>query len=336
MTRPRDLRIDLMRAFACLMVIICHSPQEYANQGGQWLIGVVTYFGMAWGPILFFLISGACILDGERDAIPFLKKRFSRILCPTVIWSIVYILLESFCWKTAPIDGWYRKIPYILVEPQYGLFWFMYALIAIYLIAPIFSRWLNRCSKNEIQVYLLIWSITLILPYLKIWDIDLTGRLTYLTYNSGFLWCAVLGFYCKKFVKIERLKVWHIVICLLVLLSPLIIYFIKRYLGKTINSSMSLLPMLATAMAFIFIYNVKLPKNLTKGTLFSFINLVSRLSFGIYLTHMLFLHPFNNWIRQFNLNYAIQIPITVLVIGGLSLGFSWIISKLPFGRFLIG
>lgn len=335
MDKPRDFRIDLMRAFACIMVIICHSPQDFTNQGGQWIIGVVNYFGMAWGPILFFLISGACILDGEREAIPFLRKRFSRILCPTVIWSFFYILLETFCWKTSPIDGWYHKIPYILVGPQYGLLWFMYELVAIYLIAPILSRWLKSCSKKEIQIYLLIWSITLMIPYLKIWDIDLNG-LTYLTYNSGFLWCAVLGFYCKKFVKIEKLRIYHIAIVIFAIISPLIILLIKNASGKTINSSLSLLPMLTTATAFVFIYNIKLPKALTNSNIGSFINLISRLSFGIYLCHMLFLHPFNNWIAQFNLNYAIQIPITVLVIGSISLGFSWILSKMPFSRFLIG
>jgi peptidoglycan/LPS O-acetylase OafA/YrhL len=335
----RDYKIDVMRVFACIMVLFCHSPQPYINQPGKVLVGIDNYFGMAWGPILFFMISGACVLWSEREAIPFLKKRFSRILIPTILWSLVYIFVESFWWKTTPEDVWKQKIPAMIFEPQYGLMWFMYMLISIYLATPILSRWLSRSSRSEVRFFLLLWGVTLLIPFLKLIGIDasfLQHPNGYLYYFSGFLWTAVAGYYCRRYVHIERMKIWHVVVSVLIFLSPALVFLIKAKTGHLLNTSLSILSISTTAFAFILIYNAKLPRFLETREGKKWISKMSELSFGIYLTHMLFMYPFRIWIIQFNLNYAIQIPVTVIVVGACSFLISWVISKLPIGKYVIG
>lgn len=335
----RDYKIDVMRAFACVMVLFCHAPQHYTGQPGKVFVGIDNYFGMAWGPILFFMISGACVLWAEREAVPFLKKRFSRILFPTIIWSVIYIFIESFWWHTAPESAWVYKIPKILFEPQYSLMWFMYTLIAIYLATPILSRWLAKSNRSEVRMYLLLWGVTLLLPFIELFGVGTSSLLvpnSYLYYFSGFLWAAVAGYYCRKYVRIEKLSFWHICLAALILLSPAYLLLIKHYTGKLMDMSLGILSMTTTAFAFIFIYNVRLPQYLTSGFGRKLILKVSELSFGIYLSHMVFMHPFRCWIAQFNLNFAIQIPVTVLIVGICAFATSWAISKLQFGKYLIG
>ena len=71
MEKEREYWIDLMRAFACIMVIFCHSPQPFFEQTrGAWIVGLVNYFGMSLGPFLFFMISGACIMTKPVEALP--------------------------------------------------------------------------------------------------------------------------------------------------------------------------------------------------------------------------------------------------------------------------
>lgn len=335
----RDFRIDLMRAFACIMVMFCHAPQHYTGQPGKVLVGIDNYFGMAWGPILFFMISGACVLWKEREAVPFLKKRFSRILVPTIIWSIIYIFIESFWWHTSPENAWIRKIPRMIIEPQYSLMWFMYVLIAIYLATPILSRWLSNSGRSEVRLYLLLWGVTLLLPFIELFGVDVSflqksGGFMY--YFSGFLWAAVAGYYCRRFVKIERLRWWHVFLSIMVLLSPAYVFMIKRYTGQLMDMSLGILAMSTTVFGFIFIYNVPLPRFLNEGLGRKLILKISELSFGIYLVHMVFLYPFRLWIATFNLHYAIQLPLTVFVVGTCAFLVSWAISKLPFGKYLIG
>lgn len=337
--QKKDFRIDLLRSFACIMVLFCHSPQHYTGQSGKVFVGIDNYFGMAWGPILFFMISGACILWREQEAVPFLKKRFGRILIPTVLWSIVYIFVQCFLWHTVPADKWARMIPMILFSPQYSLMWFMYALIAIYLGAPILSRWLNKCTQREILLYLLIWGITLLLPYLEVLGIDTTHMQTKdgVFYNmSGFLWYAVAGYYCRKYVKIEKIKTWHVFLGIAILISPVYCFVIKHFSGILLDHPGCLFPALTTIFAFAFFMNVKIPHCVTEGNCRKIVESISQLSFGIYLIHMLYLYPFRIWIAQYNLNYAIQLPLTVLVVGSASTITTWLISKFKYGKYVIG
>ena len=240
-----------------------------------------------------------------------------------------------------PSENWLSMIPKILLKPQYGLFWFMYVLIAIYLVAPILSKWLNRSSKKEIELYLGIWCISLVLPYLEIFGVDyhfILGSGGVLYHMSGFLWCAVAGYYFRKYGKIEKMKPWHYMVSAVALASPAIVFLCKHFTGKTINSSLLLLPMALTAFGFLFIWNVRLPHRIIneEGKLRRFIESVSRLSFGIYLSHMLVLCPFTQWLSHFNLHFALHIPLTVVVSFIVSYILCWIISKTPFRKYIIG
>ena len=332
--QPREYWIDIMRTFACIMVLFCHSPQPYSNQPGQILLGINNYYGMAWGPILFFMISGACILGKEQHAIPFLRRRFSRILFPTIIWSTVYIFMECFVWETAPSSEATYKFLLIPFGPQYSLMWFMYALTAIYLLAPIISPWLLKCTKKEIELYLGLWGITLFLPYLGLYNhyvyqiISSNGILFYL---SGFLWVAVLGYYCRFYVERINISFWKIIVCIFILLSPLNIFMIKKTTGITISSSLSIDSIATTMLAVLFIKNISWRNRFQK-----LIALIAKYSFGIYLSHMLFMYPFRLWIAQYNFHYAIQIPLTAFIVGISALFLCCLSSKLRFSKYIIG
>ncbi len=89
--------------------------------------------------------------------------------------------------------------------------------------------------------------------------------------------------------------------------------------------------MISTAGIFLIIKDLNYKKKYCKQ-----IELFSRLSFGIYLSHMLFVYPFNLWISQLRLESYIQIPITVITSGFCSFVLVWLLSKLPFSKYIIG
>lgn len=333
MERKREYWIDVLRCFACVMVLFAHAPApNNAHSIFGTAFGMVNaYLGMAWGPVLFFMISGACILVGrENSASSFLKRRFSRILFPTVIWSVVYIILERYVWET-DLTGVIHKFLMIPFAPQYGLLWFMYVLIAIYLVAPIISVWLEKCSKKDLELYLLIWSVTLLFPYIGVYDTKIGLELLcgngILYYFGGWIWVAVFGYYCRRYVRI-KLKVWHY---LSILIVPLSVLTFKLISGKTINSSLSIASAFTTAYAFVILQNRSYKEALKKR-----VESFSKYSFGIYLCHMLFMQPFRIWVSQFGFDSYLQIPITVIVCGTCAYILVWLISKLPFSKYIIG
>lgn len=333
MDKKREYWIDILRCFACVMVLFAHAP---APDNAKSILGigfgmVNAYLGMAWGPVLFFMISGACVLWKGVDSVQdFFKKRFARILCPTVFWSVTYILLEHFIWKT-DVSCISSKIMMIPISPQYPLLWFMYVIIAIYLMCPIFSVWLERCSKNDLQLYLFLWAITLLFPYLKVFQIEINKDLMsfngILYYFGGWLWVAVFGYYCRKYIRLN-LKLWHYA---LILIVPISILAFKVLSGETISNCLSIASIFTTAYAFVIVRNIPF-----KGVLRTQVETFSKYSFGIYLSHMLFVHPFRIWISQFGFDSYMQIPITVIVCGACSFLLVWLISKLPFSKYIIG
>ena len=157
-----------------------------------------------------------------------------------------------------------------------------------------------------------------------------------LYYMSGFLWYAVAGYYCKKYININKISLKYVIIGFLILISPLYVFIIKQYSNCSVGTSSCLFPMFTTMMAFIVIMNIKYPHWLIEGFWHKAVELLSRLSFGIYLVHMLIMYPFRIWIAQYNINYIIQIPVTVVFVGICSVILSWLLSKLSFGKYLIG
>ena len=325
-----------MRIFACVMVLFCHAPASGQVNG---LIGTLygmvnAYLGMALGPVLFFMITGACIFnlkEGE-SVTQYFKRRFSRVLIPTLVWSIVYILLQRYVWNVEVEGNLWHSLVMMLFVPQYGLLWYMYALISIYLMAPIISVWLKVCSRKDLEVFLLIWLCTLLIPYIRAFAPEVNGIIGgngILYYINSWLWLAILGYYCRYYIKMKNVRWWHFVLVFSV--APITILFFKIVSGKTMTNCLSLASVFTTAGVFVLIRNFKY-----KETLKEPVELISKLSFGIYLSHMLFTHPFRIWISQYGLGSYIQIPVTAVFSGICAFVLVYLISRLSFGKYIIG
>ena len=150
----RDVTLDVIRVIACLMIVLMHSPMPRLGTSGMVLSGI-SYL-TAPGIGLFFMVSGALLLKGNVDK-PFetrlfLQRRFAKILIPLVFWNLVGWGLEQCGVKNT----------------EQGILWFMYCLAGIYLLTPILSRWLSMTNVKEVEFYLLLWLLTLCVPFVKL------------------------------------------------------------------------------------------------------------------------------------------------------------------------
>ena len=159
----REYWIDAVRSFACLCVITTHAPMPNGSDGSSF-IAIFNYFSVAGASILFFMISGALVLYKEKEVLPFLKKRVSRIALPMFIWSVISLVLRNLMGEF-PTEELFEKICWIPIWAQkmLGIYWFIYAIFGIYLVTPILAMWLNRSKERDILLYLGLWTITLFL-----------------------------------------------------------------------------------------------------------------------------------------------------------------------------
>ena len=320
--------IDAVRSFACLCGI--------CTQGrGMPLIAVSNYLSVGGASILFFMISGALILNKEKKLFPFIKTRLLRIFLPCVIWSIICLIIK-LVQVEIDFNHFWIKVMFIPFGPQVSTYWFIYVIFGIYLLTPILSSWLAKCSKRDVEQYLIIWSVILFLPYLCLIDnrfkVLITSYAGYLYYFYGFSGFAVLGYYLRNFVSIERFQLKHIIVFLAVFILPFLLYRIPDIPHSIIQNRMSINVVLLACCYFLLIKHIKLPAKLNIAV-YNF----AQHSFGIYLVHILVMRDFLWPILQgYNIHYAIQIPLITVLTAVLSYIIVHIISKLPYSKYIIG
>jgi surface polysaccharide O-acyltransferase-like enzyme len=85
--------LDTLRVVACFLVVLCHVGDCYAESANG-------EFGLAWSKLitftrpcvpLFILLSGTLLLPLKMDTRSFLKRRFTRVVIPFLIWSVLYV-----------------------------------------------------------------------------------------------------------------------------------------------------------------------------------------------------------------------------------------------------
>lgn len=322
----RNHKLDLLRVIALSMIVLMHSPMPKCAQG--FVLSGISYL-TAPGIGLFFMISGALLLGKDLSAKAFLKRRFSKILFPTLFWTVFYLIITCYSEPVAlkSLLGSVFSIPFS--AQGNGILWFMYTLAGLYLLTPILSSWLKTASKKEVEFYLLLWVITLIYPYLDLillTNKTTTGVLYYFTGYSGYF---LLGFYLNTYYRFRML---HVIMAVVVAISiPTLLYassFVFNF-----YSLLWYLSIPVVSMAFVWFVLI----DRTTNKKFSLITEMSRLSFGIYFIHIFIMRDI---LWSINLIYELPGVIQILVVTMATLILSFLIvkliSRLPFSKYIIG
>lgn len=326
--KERNYNYDIMRVLACIMIICMHAPMPNLNANGI-ILSTISYF-TAPGLCLFFVISGSLLLPIKTDTTTFLKKRLGKVIMPTLVFTILYIILNCINGEQQNILRTICSIPFS--AQGHGVLWFMYTLIGLYLVAPIISKWLDSASKREVELYLLLWVITLCFPILKLFVGINEGNTGVLYYFSGYIGYFILGYYLKKYPESISLKK---------LIIPDIIAIIAPIAFKVMHIEidfysmfwyLSIFVALLCTTIYVLISKIKIKK---RGGI---VELISNLSFGIYLIHIAVMRFFI-WELDFIININNYILQWIMVVGLtfiISCSIAYVISLLPFGDYIIG
>ena len=334
MNNKRIIYLDVVRVVACLMVIIQHSPMPSFGDVNSSLYSATYFLSYPCVP-LFFMVSGALLLPVENSSgsLLFIRKKLSKILFPTLFWTFFYFLIRIV--KDQPIE--WINILSIPFSPQgHGVLWFMYVLAGLYLIAPIISHWLRQSSKKELEFYLVLWFITLSFTHLDSVIQISEGYYNALCYLGGYIGYFVLGYYLHTYKKDLGGGKFQFTIILLIV--PIIIYGTCKYIGMEVAFS-AYLSLFTASMSISWFIGIEMlmSKYLIVDDMAHVVEIISNLSFGIYLMHIYFLTEISWKLCDYlQLIGVLQILLTVMVTFALSFLVSWMISKLPYSQFLIG
>ena len=302
------------------MVVTMHAPMPTNAENGIFLSSL-SYL-TAPGVGLFFMISGALILPIKESTGSFLKKRLLRIAIPLLIWSVIYIIVES-------LSGAFS----LKGNPTY---WFLYSLAGLYLLAPIVSRWLEIAPRKELEFFLSIWGICLLLPVISpLWTPD-TGTSSIFYYYIGYAGYFVLGYYLKAFP--DRIRFRYAILAMgLALLAPVLC----KLFGWEVNFYsvfwyLSIFVVIQCVFWWKTVFLI-IPNTISQKARSVYIA-ISNMTFGVYLVHYLIIRKVLwRWAFIQNLQpYPLQvITIAILCILGSAL-LVWLLSFLPYSYKWLG
>lgn len=328
----RVLYFDLLRILACFMIVAMHAPLTGCESDGIFLssLSYLTASGIG----LFFMISGALLLSVKENMRLFVKKRFTKIAIPTIIWTIFYLCCNVWL-KDDPLT--LRAVLSIPFSAQGNpVLWFIYTLLGLYLLAPIISRWLAVACRKELEFYLCLWIISLFYPILLLIVNVNTSTTGILYYFSGYLGYFVLGYYCRIYP--ERLSFrWLLPAMIIAIAIP-----VACKLSHVEIDFYSLFWYLSIFVAVQCVFWWKVigcvSTKWLNGKECQVLAQVSKLTFGIYLIHI-FIMRYLLWKWDFILGihpYWFQTAVIIILTFMGSLAVSYLISLLPFSRYIIG
>lgn len=323
----RDIRFDVTRSIAMIFVIMIHSIGEFdtAIANGE-IEGVFVHLESSVlkiiyiGVPLFIMLSGALLLGRDESIIVFLKRRLSRILIPFAFWStIVYAILY---WQ----DGGRSIVEFINVlfmrtsgDDFYGIFWYVYLIIGIYLLVPA----LRLVAKN--QTVCLYTATLLISLYCLGALVPKFGVSSYFQSNNlVYIGLFLIGYVIKeKIIVTKWISNWILPISLITWIGIIVFDY---YIGE-----ITIYPVLS-----IPFFTLLLSYDYNKA--FKFFRGVSRfsvLTYGIYLTHSMFISLFLKLPMIKKIPLTIEPFIMVIVVTTTTGCLFYMINKTKFGKWLM-
>ena len=198
--KERIIGYDYLRIIAIFMVVIIHGNVAFISDSASLRITVMEIDALCLISVpCFLMISGALLLEAERE-LPWksLKRRLIKQGLPFVAWSLIYVVVRIVLKK---IPANIQAFTSILYEPAYYQFWFMYTLLAIYLLLPVLAPLVHHISREVYQYALGIWMLFSVLqPTISRFfpALRLSGHVD-LIVCEGYLGYFLLGYYLKKF-----------------------------------------------------------------------------------------------------------------------------------------
>lgn len=302
------LRIAAISAVVLLHVVIT-PPDSYINDMPLWWVTVVYKSLFIWAAPIFFMLSGALLLNKEEPSRVIYFKRLPKILLPFMFWNLVYI---GFDLLQHPEHTFIGNLIRSISTPIIYHFWFMYVLIGLYIITPFIRPFVKKATQKELGgLIFLCFLISSILPFIsKVTGVFVEFPLPYL---QGYLGFYLLGYFLQKYPLTNRIK--GLVYFLSILSVPVAIVLTYAFTSRigvfddSFLKSLSFPEIILPVAVFTFFQSkrVELPEFTSRLDL-------GRICMGIFLSHVAILGILEGGKLGFSLTEKITyLPIGVLI-----------------------
>ena len=371
--RPHIVWLDVLRLIAILLVIAVHCTDPFNASPESRADPEFNFWGSVYGSALracvplFVMMTGFLLLPVKQTMPAFYRKRIPRVFFPFLIWSVLFDLAPWFIqavggsaelvtcffpWEPNPSASFGDALQTIAMIPlTFTVYatpmWYIYALIGLYLYLPIFSAWVERASRREKRFFLLLWFVSLFIPYLT----EFVSRYHFGTcswnafgtfyYFAGFNGYLLLGHYLGKGNDWSVGKTLSVAVPLF-----LVGYFVTlvgfRHMTSDPNVSEEGMELFFTycspnvALMAIAVFLLVQKVNVTSLSIRRALANLTRCGFGLYCVHYFFVGPSYMFAQWLGTPVPLLVPVSMLFTFVCAWAFALGISKLPGSKYIIG
>lgn len=345
--------LDLLKSLAIFLVIYihwCFYSGLVANTNQMNFISCLTTIGVP----LFFIVNGFLLFKSTFDV----KKHVHRIkhlIFVLIIWKVLTLFLVS--WIENQSITW-SKIPQYLLGGNYdnlplGYFWFINALLSIYIIYPLFKIFYDKTEyrkyylaitallftfvfitntvDNVIYIYNTYNGTEIISPLSSIQEYNIFGAYSYAL--SYFLLGSIFSLYQEKLSSLKQRKYYHSVLLIVGIFLWMFLFIFQRFQAKTRgiafyveNGYQNFIVLLLASCIFLLCFQIN-------KTLSAFITIIGSNTLGIYYLHLILILFARIFLNRLNIVHPLSpIPTTVIVLAIYTIGtaLSYIFKKIPY------
>ena len=300
--KNRNIALDYLKFIAVFLVCQTHY-KHFSKTLIDNAVGITSSLGVP----LFLMVNGMLLLGKPMKSIHKHGLKTLRIFLLCIIWKAITIEIMAVAWrKPVFINGVGPLINYLLGNNTFegfeaGHFWYLYALVGIYLVFPVISicLWSGNEGNKAVSLILIVelffafglptWDVcrgmlehycNLIIPF----ELNSLKSFHIMGAYAGCLVWFLLGYYFRKKPLSIRASIIGTIIgwVLLLLINRYQISIGLNANGRVENAYYIAPTLLMGCSAFSLFLRLgpKLPR-------LHIVEIVSRNSWGIYMLHMI-------------------------------------------------
>lgn len=326
--------LDILKIFACFMVIINHTngfileTKNFYNTTFYCIMFSICKVAVA----IFFMITGALVLNKDYSYKKVFKCIF-RVCVPIFTFSLFFYIKDVGIHNI----NIFEFLKLILNKPYILPYWYIYALVGVYLVLPFIQKMVKKFTNKDYIVFILIF---LIIPTL----IDFLKNFFTLDINYNFqlaffpiiISVVVCGNYISK-MKLSK-KIFFSSIG--VFISSYFIMFLSMYLPylhedkiSYILDSWNTFPVILMSISLFYIFRYLFENKSYSKQITNIITIISSTTFGIYLIHTVLnikLYKLNIIQKLFSFNGIFAITILDILVFIVCMIIIYLLKRIPF------
>lgn len=325
---------NYLRAVAAIAIIVLHATYACGLQYRR-SISLASFIStnsitnlMMWAVPCFVMVTGALLLNPEHEVT--IEKVYKKYLLRVVRALVIFVLLyqvfdmlispQGFTWM-----GLLTGVGKIFTGKTWSPMWYLYMLIGLYLLLPIYRRVVQACTDQELRYLLLIYFIFIaVLPLSQVFGVKINFTIHVASIYPFYLFA---GYAIKNdILKIDKPNAWGFIVgcAIFIILFTRLRYLMRIPAMNLLWEYSSAVIVLLSCSIFALVCRIQNP---APKTMHQVLLQIDSCSFGIYLTHVIFLKWLTNVLgyNPYLYGYGILGYIgLVLILLILSFAVTWI------------